>query len=218
MMVIDLQCPLYYIGLAAGICALTEIPALFCSGAIVKKCGEFTMFLVMFLGYAVRFLAYAFLTKETTWIALPLEVTHIFCFAFFYAALTRFAAIIAPPGTSATVQAIVHTSYFGIGLGLGAVLFAFIYQQFGHFIAFIVYAIASATAFVILLLLYVIFLRKLINKMKDPERMGSFSPHLSPEPHFVDEDSSADYDFIDDNSKSPLPVHSNPTSPHYGDL
>lgn len=90
-------------GLALGIQSFGgDLPFFFISGWFINKIGLINcMSLVLFM-FGVRLNLYSFLTNP--WWTLPIELLQGITFALFYSTMTTYATIIAPSGTSATLQ------------------------------------------------------------------------------------------------------------------
>lgn len=90
-------------GLVNGIqCLGGELPFLFLSGWILRKLGHVHCMSIILLAVGVRFVLYSILIDP--WWALPIELIQGITFGLFYATMTSYASIVAPPGTEATVQ------------------------------------------------------------------------------------------------------------------
>ncbi|KAL4230421.1 hypothetical protein ACF0H5_010803 [Mactra antiquata] len=107
-----------------GLCLLTntipEIIMLHFAGKIIKKIGHIPCLYLGFVGFAIRFFGYSFLTQA--WYVLLIEPFHCLTFALQYAAASAYASIITPEGMSATVQGLIGGIYFGFGKGIGSLV------------------------------------------------------------------------------------------------
>ena len=101
------------IGLCLLASCLPEIIMLFFSGVIIKKLGHMTCLCTGLFAYVVRFFSYSLITNP--WCIIPVELVHCLCFGLTYAAASSYASMIAPEGTSATIQGLVGGLYFGFG-------------------------------------------------------------------------------------------------------
>lgn len=70
------------------------------------------MSLVLF-AFGIRFLLYSLLIDP--WWCLPIELLNGLTFGTFYATMTSYASIVAPPGTEATIQGLVGAVFEGVG-------------------------------------------------------------------------------------------------------
>lgn len=90
-------------GIAMAIqCFGGEIPFFFLSGWILKKIGHINAMTLVLAAFGVRFILYSLLANP--WFVLPIELFNGLTFGIFYATMTSYASIVAPPGTEATLQ------------------------------------------------------------------------------------------------------------------
>ncbi|GBL93443.1 hypothetical protein AVEN_59652-1 [Araneus ventricosus] len=101
-------------------CFLGEIPFLFISGWIIQKIGHLNVFTMSFIAHGLRFLAYAFLVNP--WWGLLIEVLQGPSFGSFYAGITSYGKLVAPPGAEATVQGISLAALDGVGTSVGSLI------------------------------------------------------------------------------------------------
>ena len=93
-----------------------QVPLLFASGVIIKRVGAVPCLYLAMLAVALRFLGYSLLSNP--WVVLVIEPLHGVTFGIMWAAASTYAAMIAPPGMSATIQGLVSGVHFGIGVSL----------------------------------------------------------------------------------------------------
>ena len=91
-----------------------QVPLLFASGVIIKRVGAVPCLYLAMLAVALRFLGYSLLSNP--WVVLVIEPLHGVTFGIMWAAASTYAAMIAPPGMSATIQGLVSGVHFGIGV------------------------------------------------------------------------------------------------------
>jgi hypothetical protein len=72
------------------------------------------VFSLMYFGFAIRFFLYS-LIKNPVWV-LPVELLNGLTFALAYSAATSYTAKLAPAGAEGTLQGIVGTALYGIGM------------------------------------------------------------------------------------------------------
>ncbi|KAL8605194.1 hypothetical protein ACOMHN_031135 [Nucella lapillus] len=137
----DLGATTVIFGLSLFINCLFEVPLLFVSGLIIKRVGAVPCLYLALLGVGVRLLGYSLLTQP--WWVLLIEPLHGLTFGVMWAAASTYAAMIAPPGMSATIQGLVGGMHFGIGKGLGSLLTGFLFRRLGERWSFRVYAIGA---------------------------------------------------------------------------
>ncbi|XP_075229080.1 major facilitator superfamily domain-containing protein 6-like isoform X2 [Lycorma delicatula] len=97
-----------------------ELPFFFISGWLFKKIGHINSMSLVLFAFGIRFLLYSVLIEP--WWCLPIELLNGLTFGTFYATMTSYASIVAPPGTEATIQGLVGAIFEGIGLSLGSLL------------------------------------------------------------------------------------------------
>lgn len=79
-----------------------DLPFFFISGWFINKIGLINCMSLVLLMFGVRLNLYSFLSNP--WWILPIELLQGITFALFYSTMTTYATIIAPSGTSATLQ------------------------------------------------------------------------------------------------------------------
>lgn len=90
-----------------------EVPAFYFSGWLIKKLGHFNLVSLALLCHGVRFFFYSYL--HNPWWILPIECLHGFTFGSFYAAMTSYGKLNSKPGTEATTQSILCTTFEALG-------------------------------------------------------------------------------------------------------
>lgn len=83
-------------------CLLGELPFFFLSSWILKRIGHVNAMSLILAVLGVRFILYSII--KNPWLVLPVEVLNGITFGLGYASMASYACIIAPPGTSTTVQ------------------------------------------------------------------------------------------------------------------
>jgi len=121
-------------GLCLALTCVSEIPAFYYAGNILKRFGTAAVIQVALGTYVVRFFYYALLT--TPWAVLPAELLHGITYALSWAACTDYAAHIAPPGLGATVQGTLAGVHWGLGQAVGAALGGLAYDHLGPRVSF----------------------------------------------------------------------------------
>jgi len=128
-------------GLCLALTCVSEIPAFYFAGNILRRFGTAAVIQVALGTYVVRFVYYALLT--TPWAVLPAELMHGITYALSWAACTDYAAHIAPPGLGATVQGTLAGVHWGLGQAVGAALGGLAYDHLGPRASF---GVAAAVA------------------------------------------------------------------------
>lgn len=90
-------------GLAMGIqCFGGELPFFFLSGWLLKKIGHINAMTLVLFTFGIRLFLYSLLSNP--WLVLPIELMQGITFGVFYSTMATYASIVAPAGTSATLQ------------------------------------------------------------------------------------------------------------------
>lgn len=90
-------------GLAMGIqCFGGELPFFFISGWLLNKIGHINAMTLVLFTFGVRLSLYSLLSNP--WLVLPIELMQGITFGVFYSTMATYASIVAPAGTSATLQ------------------------------------------------------------------------------------------------------------------
>ena len=118
-------------GWTVGVTVLMEIPIMGHGAALLKQCGQDVLWLVGLVAYAVRVWGYTLLTPQTVSWVLGLEILHGITFGCVWIASVDYAATVAPPAWSTTVQTLPNTVLYGIGGGVGPVVGGWVYQHCG---------------------------------------------------------------------------------------
>ncbi|XP_054706554.1 major facilitator superfamily domain-containing protein 6-like [Uloborus diversus] len=93
-------------------CLLAELPCFIVSGWIIRKLGYNHCNSITFLCFGLRYLCFAYMYNP--WMTLPLALLHGPTFGLFYASMITYGKSEAPPGTEATVQALLSMSFEGV--------------------------------------------------------------------------------------------------------
>ena len=107
-------------GLSVLVMSVGEIPAFILSGHLISRIGYMATLCLTFICYAVRFVAYSFITIP--WTVLPVELLHGVTYALRSAAIVSYARAVAPKGLEATAQTLFEGVLTGLGGGCGGVL------------------------------------------------------------------------------------------------
>lgn len=94
-------------------CFLGEVPAMYFSGWLIKNLGHFNLVSLALISHGIRFFCYSYL--HNPWWILPIECLHGLTFGSFYAAMTSYGKLNSKPGTEATTQSILCTTYEALG-------------------------------------------------------------------------------------------------------
>lgn len=143
-------------------CLGGELPFFFLSGWICKKLGHVHSMTLILLVIGIRYILYSILTNP--WWVLPIELLNGITFGLFYACMASYASIVAPPGTSTTVQGLVGAAFEGIGVSIGSFLGGYFHDKYSASITFRIFGIASLIACLLHALVQYIVMRRSSNK------------------------------------------------------
>ncbi len=101
-------------GAALFIRFTSEVPSLYYTGAILKKLGYVNCIYLVLLLNSVIYVSTSFLTNP--WWELPLSALKSFTFSIGFMALSIHTSAITPPAMNATLQALVQSLHFAIGM------------------------------------------------------------------------------------------------------
>lgn len=144
-----------------------ELPFFFISGWFINKFGHNNCMTLVLFTFGIRLFLYSVLSNP--WWVLPIELMQGITFGIFYTAMATYANIVAPHGTSATLQVKAYFSiriYFqllhyknksrqflfqglvgaifeGIGVSSGSLLGGYFMKEFGGSITFRVFGIGA---------------------------------------------------------------------------
>ncbi|CAG9805690.1 unnamed protein product [Chironomus riparius] len=120
-------------------CLFGEVLFFLVSGKIIKKLGYVHCLSFCFFCYALRLFFISLISSP--WHLVIIEILMQGCtYALSYTCIVAYAAVIAPPGTSATVQGIVAGMDDGLGFAIGSFFGGFLFQTVGGKKSFQIYA------------------------------------------------------------------------------
>jgi PPP family 3-phenylpropionic acid transporter len=117
------------LGFSLTIATISEIPALFISSTLLKRWKHLTIMTSGLLFFAIRVLAYSFISNP--WVAVWLQFLHGASFALMWAAGVSYAEMIAPQGLNTTAQSLFSGTMLGIGMAIGSLLGGALYDSLG---------------------------------------------------------------------------------------
>ncbi len=117
------------IGLAWAVSAMSEVPMMLLSGALIRQMGISRFLIIAFLVYALRW-ALLSVISAPEWVVVVQLLQGISFTAFLVGGVTYIARL-APAGLGATAQAIFSSTTFGLGAFAGSLLGGFLYDQVG---------------------------------------------------------------------------------------
>jgi PPP family 3-phenylpropionic acid transporter len=141
----------FSLGLTLTVATLSELPILFFSNRLLARWREQQLIGAALLFFAIRALAYSFIT--VSWLALLIQLLHGPTFSLMWIAGVAYADRIAPIGLEATAQGLFSGVMLGIGSAAGAFLGGLLYEHVGLVMLFRLAALISlvGTGFVILI-------------------------------------------------------------------
>ncbi|HET7142701.1 MAG TPA: major facilitator superfamily domain-containing protein 6 [Anaerolineales bacterium] len=117
------------LGFTLTVATLSELPVLYFSSILLRRWGMFNLMIVALFFFAIRALAYSFISLP--WMALPIQLLHGLTFSLMWAAGISYADRIAPPGMSATAQGLFSGVMLGVGSATGSLLGGFLFDVVG---------------------------------------------------------------------------------------
>ncbi|XP_076806838.1 uncharacterized protein LOC143450259 [Clavelina lepadiformis] len=126
---VKLNAPTVVLGLSTLAGCISDIPALFFSGHIMKRISSPTIFCLTMLLFSVRFYLYCLLTQA--WMIIPMEMFRGVTFGLMWPAICTYAGSISPPELQATTMAIVHAASWNFGLASGVFAGGYLFHEYG---------------------------------------------------------------------------------------
>ncbi len=134
-------------GLAIAVASVSELPVFFLAPRIVQRGNAGLLLIISFGAYVVRALLYSLVTQP--WMGVAVHLLHGLTFSALWTASVTYAREIAPPGWSATAQAAMGSVYFGLAVGVGALLGGVLYANIGPVVTFQVAAALALAGLVL---------------------------------------------------------------------
>ncbi|XP_071626340.1 major facilitator superfamily domain-containing protein 6-like [Temnothorax longispinosus] len=135
-----------------------EIAFLFFSGKIIKKLGYGYTIVFCFVCYALRLGLISF--APMPWWIIPIElIMHGSSYALCIAAISAYANVVTPPGTSATVQGLVQGMHDSFGFAFGSFITGVSYKSFGGTITFRIFSAFAAFSALTYFIFHVLYLK-----------------------------------------------------------
>ncbi|OQV23642.1 putative Major facilitator superfamily domain-containing protein 6 [Hypsibius exemplaris] len=159
-----LASPKWLLGMTSTVSAVSALPVVFASTWIIKLCGHTKIFMVSFLLYGVRFLAYSFIYDP--YLILPVEILEAFTFSLTWVVATIYNSKVAPVYV-ATLQGLTSALHYSVGRGVGSIIAG---TLFDNFPPRLVYRMVAATAIgcgVVYAVLHYTWLRRAHNPKVD---------------------------------------------------
>lgn len=125
----DLHASTRLCGWTVGVTVLLELPLFYYSERLLKRMGHDGLMTTSMMAYAVRAAGYTYLTPSTVHWVLLLEILHGVTFAGMWMAAVDFAATVAPPAWTTTVQTVLSASFGCLGPALGSAVGGWILER-----------------------------------------------------------------------------------------
>ena len=109
---------------------ITEIVAMATLGLFLKRLGWRTTMIIGILGQAVRFLIYAFGTRNLLWLVIASNLVHGFAYACFFATVYIFVDENFPKDVRTSAQGLFNLLILGLGPFLGNFLWGWLGDVF----------------------------------------------------------------------------------------
>ena len=129
------------IGLGWALAAVSEVPVMLLSGAIIRRVGSSGLLKLAFITFAVRWLLFSFIDTPT--LALLVQLMHGLSFAAFLVGGVTYINERTPEGLETTAQAIFNTVTFGVGSMVGSLSGGYLYDLAGMLTLFRVLSLVA---------------------------------------------------------------------------
>jgi PPP family 3-phenylpropionic acid transporter len=138
------------IGFSWALAALSELPVMIFSAAILRRIGAEGLLVMAFLVFILRWLLYSTIDVPT-W-ALLVQLLHGLSFAAFLVGGVTFVSDRTPPGLSATAQAIYGTVAFGLASIAGSMIGGYLFDTVGMQDLFRIFSLVGLAGLTIFLM------------------------------------------------------------------
>jgi MFS family permease len=133
-----------WLALAWSVNAIAEIPVMLLGGRWFARFRYSRLIQIGLAGYMVVWALMAFATVP--WVLIVLTFANGLCYGTVWVSAVNYAAESAPPGLSATAQALIGAAQSGIGWSIGAVLAGYLWDAAGGDAAFVMAACSALAA------------------------------------------------------------------------
>ena len=138
------------IGFSWAVAAMSELPVMIFSAAILRRIGAEGLLVMAFLVFIVRWLLYSVIDVPM-W-ALLVQLLHGLSFGAFLVGGVTFVSERTPQGLSATAQAIYSTVAFGLASIAGSMIGGYLYDTVGILVLFRIFSLLGLAGLAIFLL------------------------------------------------------------------
>lgn len=130
----DIGATIIVMGVLVVTSAFSEIPMLCISKYLIRCFGHQWVIFVSLFSYGGRFLYFSYC--KNPWLIIPIELLHGLSYTTVHSACASYAASVSLHGTEKTLKAIFSTVYYGLGMGVGGIAVALLYQIYGPTVVF----------------------------------------------------------------------------------
>ena len=130
----DIGASIIVMGIILVTSAFSEIPMLCISKYLIRCFGHHWVIFVSLFCYGGRFLYFSYF--KNPWLIIPIELLHGFSHTTVHSACASYAATMSFQGTEKTMKIIFSTVYHGLGMGIGGIAIALLYQIYGPTVIF----------------------------------------------------------------------------------
>ena len=145
----DLAAPTWMTGAAWAIAAGLEAPLMGLAPRLIRRYGVERVMVALTLATPLRWLLYLFINNPV-WI-LPLQALFSFSATAFFAAAVTYIDSLSPPRWRATAQSLYIAVIDSLGVGLGSLVFGWLYQQGGLRVVLTVALVVASAGWLMLL-------------------------------------------------------------------
>lgn len=130
----DIGATIIVMGILVVTSAFSEIPMLCISKYLIRCLGHQWVIFVSLFSYGGRFLYFSYC--KNPWLIIPIELLRGLSYTTVHSACGSYAASVSLQGTEKTLKAIFSTVYHGLGMGVGGIAIALLYQIYGPTVVF----------------------------------------------------------------------------------
>ena len=130
----DIGASIIVMGILVVTTAFSEIPMLCISKHLIRCFGHHWVIFVSLFCYGGRFLYFSYFRNP--WLIIPIELLRGLSYTTVHSACGSYAASVSLHGTEKTMKVIFSTVYHGLGMGIGGIAVAVLYQIYGPTVVF----------------------------------------------------------------------------------
>ncbi|KAL9956224.1 hypothetical protein ACROYT_G037672 [Oculina patagonica] len=130
----DIGASIIVMGVIVVTTAFSEIPMLCISKHLIRCFGHHWVIFVSLFCYGGRFLYFSYC--KNPWVIIPIELLRGLSYTTVHSACGSYAASVSLHGTEKTLKVIFSTVYHGLGMGIGGIAVALLYQIYGPTVVF----------------------------------------------------------------------------------